>query len=644
MNNLRIPANRLAVCVFIVALIAASVLVSLSLSVAQSAHVEAARFVPIGNWSPTTLLPQPLAAWNAFVHNGAIYTIGGRNSSDQPTKTTYYAKIQSNGELGAWTSTQPLPVALYLHSVSVDDTYVYVVGGWSGSQTESTIWRAPFDANGGLGAWTNVGSYPVNIDLHGSVIANGHLYVLGGWNGLQPLNNVYYAETAAGGIGQWQVANPLPVPLYRLAATVYKDVIYVTGGYDNNQTARNSVYYAKINADGSLGAWQAATAMPRALYYHRMVVHDGQLVVLGGKDDGAEYANVFTATINSDGTIGSWSTQPSLPQSIYRFGAATAQLHDSELIYVVGGVNGATILNTVYRSDVPPAPTPTPTLPPVFLNVQLQNEPVHWVAPGEEIKYTIRYENNTNESVTDVTVENLIPENSELVSDSLRPIGTVIAAGNANIVSWSLNEVDAGDSGQVSFTVRRMLPTPVSSVPRALSIGLSGPTSVDKGETIRYRLTVTNEVPIELKNIVVTNELPYGAQYVANSGGELVDGNIVQWTLASMPADTPGPPRIPSTATFEYEVTAPHTIVNSNFRVVADAPSGSGPGPVGLGRNMVVTKVGNTAPEGPGDGVIIINDGATISWQYNGQVSQDTSNEVRNPELRKFTYMPLVKR
>ncbi|MEZ4659542.1 MAG: hypothetical protein R2911_18435 [Caldilineaceae bacterium] len=603
------------------ALIAATVLVSLSLSVAQSANAGAARLVPIAQWTTTTALPQPLGAWNAIVHNNAIYMIGGRNSADQPTKATYYANIQSTGELGAWVSMQPLPVALYLHSVSADESNVYVVGGWSGRNTESTVWRAPFNANGGLGAWTNVGAYPVNIDLHGSVIANGRLYVIGGWNGLQALNNVYYAETAAGGIGQWQAANPLPTPLYRLAVTVYNNVIYVSGGYDNNQTTRSSVYYARINADGSLSGWQATTPMPRPLYYHRLVVHDGQLVVLGGKDDTAEYSGVYAATINGDGTIGGWSTEPSLPQPLHRFGAVSARLHDSELIYVMGGVAGASVLSTVYHSAVPPAPTPTPTLPPVFLNVSLDNAPAHWVAPGEEIKYTIRYENNTNEGVSNVTLENGIPENTELVDNSLQPIGTVVAASGTSAVSWTLNNVGAGDSGQVSFTVRRLLPTPVSSVPSALSIALSGPTSVRDGETIRYRLTVTNEVPIELKNIVVTNELPYGADYVANSGGELVDGNIVQWTLSSMPADAPGPPRIPSTATFEYAVTAPHTLVNSHFRVVADPPSGSGPGPVGLGRNMLVTKVGNTDPEGPGDGIIIINEGATISWQYNDQVS-----------------------
>ena len=629
-----------------VALIAATVLVSLSLSIAQSANLQTASFVPIAQWSPTTLLPQPLAAWNAVVHDDTIYMIGGRDGAEQPINATYYAKIQPNGELGSWVSTQPLPVNLYLHSVSADENYVYVVGGWSGSETERTVWRAPFDPNGGLGNWFDVGKYPVSVDLHGSVIANNRLYVIGGWNGLQPLNNVYFAETAAGGLGEFQAANPLPAPLYRLAVTVVNDVIYATGGYDNNRNTYNTVYYARINADGSLSAWQATTPMPNALYYHRLVVHDGQLVVLGGKNDSTEFSTVYSAPINGDGTIGNWVTQSSLPQPIYRFGAVSAELHGSEFIYVLGGVNGASILKTVYHSDVPPAPTPTPTLPSVSLDIQIKNNPVHWIAPGEEIEYTIRYENNNDERVSSVTVENVIPENTELVNDSLQPQGTVNSSGDAGSVIWTFDEVDSGDGGELSYKVRRALPTPTpaTTVKKPMSIGLSGPTVVDEDETIRYHLTVTSEVPIELTGLVVTNELPYGAEYVPDSGGQLVNGNVVQWTLSSLPADIPGPPRIPSTATFEYKVKAPHTIVNSNYRVVADPPSGSGPGPVGLGRDMVITKVGETDPEGPGDGMVIINEGATISWEYASIVSKTSANEVRNPGLQKFTYLPVVKR
>lgn len=644
MSNLRVHPNRLFICIFIVALVAATVLTGLSLSTVRSAHLTSATLVPIRKWAPTTLLPQPVAAWNAIVHNDAIYMIGGRNSADQPTNATYFARIQPNGDLGTWAATQPLPMNLYLHSVSTDANHVYVVGGWSGSQTENTVWRAPFNANGGLGAWTNVGAYPVSLDLHGSVIANNRLYVLGGWNGLQPLSNVYYAETAAGGLGEWQAANSLPATLYRHAVTVHNNVIYVTGGYDNNRNTYNSVFYATINADGSLGAWQSTTPIPTALYYHRVVVHDGQLVILGGKNDSTEFSSVYAAPINGDGTIGSWTVQPALPQPIYRFAAVSVKLYDSEYIHVLGGVNGATVLNTVYHSDVPPAPTPTPTLPSVSLNVRIENRPSHWIAPGEEIEYTIRYENNSSEQVSNVTVENVIPENTELINDSLEPDGTVSSSGGAGTVLWSFNEVDAGDSGEVTYKVRRVLPTPVSSVPRALNIGLSGPTSVDEGDSILYRLTVTNEVPIELTGIVVTNELPYGADYIEGSGGQLVDGQIVRWTLGSLAADSPGPPRVPSTATFEYQVKAPHTIVNSNYRVVADAPSGSGPGPVGLGREMVITQVGDTNPEGPGDGVIIVNDGAVVSWEYDGLRSQTKSNEVRNPGLQNFIYLPVAKR
>jgi uncharacterized repeat protein (TIGR01451 family) len=91
-----------------------------------------------------------------------------------------------------------------------------------------------------------------------------------------------------------------------------------------------------------------------------------------------------------------------------------------------------------------------------------------------------------------------------------------------------------------------------------LSIVADGPETVGPGELITYTLTITNRGVNPAAQVVVTNTLPSGATYVSGSGGTLIPGNVISWTLGTL-AENGG------SAQVQYAVTAVGGIVNKNY-------------------------------------------------------------------------------
>ncbi|MFN8486995.1 MAG: hypothetical protein U0350_05335 [Caldilineaceae bacterium] len=592
--------------------------------------------VNIGGWFPTAPLPQLLASRVAVVKGDILFVIGGKTPSDKPSAEVYTAQLQADGSLNSWGSTTPLPVPVYLHAAAATATHLYVIGGWDASRgdccTRADVWRAPFTSNG-VGTWEKISDYPIALDLHDAAIVNNRLYVIGGWNGKAPLSKVYYAEIQANGLGAWTPALDLPAPLYRLAVTATNGVLYVTGGY--NDTAQATVYYARVNNDGSLASWQQTTKLPEARYYHKVVVQDGKLVVLGGKNDTTEFSSVYAAPLNLDGSVGAWSAQPDLPESLYRFAAVTVNKNSSDYIYVFGGLHNLSYRQNVYHSAVPTAPTPTSTptpgptpTPTPGITLRLDNNPQHWVAPGEEIAYTIAYQNRGVNNAQNVVIASTIPAETELVD------GSIVAGPSANFsitganagdtISWELGNLASTASGTVGYRVRRIAGTN-SSVARAVSIQASGPATVNQGAQIDYQITVTNNVPLTLTNVTVFNALPEGATYIGGADGPPAN-NLVKWTMPSLKPD--------STVTLKLSVSAPRSIINNNYWVTTEE------GASAQGSALVITLVGNTPLPASGDGVSIINAKALLNWSANNQSHQATSNAVFNPSFPVF--LPLV--
>ena len=593
----------------------------------------------ISQWTATTPYPVAFSSQNAVINGDFIYVLGGKTAAggtENPLSSVLRAQIHSDGTLGPWQATAAMPAPRYIHATAADSEHLYVVGGWDGRNIQDTVWRATFLPDGNLGDWISVTRYPTNLTLHKTVIVGGRIYVMGGWTGSQSLHDVRVADLTTDGTGDWRTTKRLPQTLYRMAAAATSDTIYVVGGYTTDGKSA-AVYYAQPQADGQLSQWMSATALPTALDYASAVIHDGRLVVMGGNSNNGPQRAVYAAVIQADGSLGAWSAEPPLPVTLFRFAAAATNHNGADTIYVVGGLHDDLFQAQSYFTGVPqptatptatvrPTPTATP-VPSVDLAVTLQNSPAQWVAPGDEILYTIDYSNHGDQTAADVHIHGRVPSGTELIADSIPATVETTGVAAGSVIDWEVGQLPAGAGGRLTYRVRRAA-APTPPVPLALAIDKVGPATAEAGAPIAYTLTISNLVPVAITNVVVEDELPVGATYVSGGDGP-PEAGVVRWSVGTLAPE--------SSVQLTLVVTANHTIVNHAYRVSGDNDANA------AGLNMVVTTIAGTQPPRNADGVVIANPYVEINWLQEDTRFFARSNAVRNPAGFDL-FLPLVTR
>jgi hypothetical protein len=93
----------------------------------------------VGTWATTTALPQARYAFEAVIFRGRLYVAGGNDATNTPTATVYTAQINSDGTLGAWSTTLPSLVApVAYHQLVTTGGVLYVLGGTSTAAVDPT--------------------------------------------------------------------------------------------------------------------------------------------------------------------------------------------------------------------------------------------------------------------------------------------------------------------------------------------------------------------------------------------------------------------------------------------------------------------------------------------------------------------------
>ncbi|MFQ5613326.1 MAG: proprotein convertase P-domain-containing protein [Anaerolineae bacterium] len=218
-------------------------------------------------------------------------------------------------------------------------------------------------------------------------------------------------------------------------------------------------------------------------------------------------------------------------------------------------------------------------------------------AAGQVLTYTVVAENNGAASLLGVVITDALDSNVTFISASdsgVHSNGVVtwtlsgmivgqritrtIAVTVSNVASGTLLSNTAWFSSSQGVTDVATTTTTVIVQDIVLSISKSGPATANPGEQVTYTLTVTNDGDTEAQNLVVTDTLPAGANYVSGSGGTLV-GNEVRWNISSLAARG-------GTSQHTFAVTASATITNSEYGVRA------GSGQSASGSVPVVTSIG----------------------------------------------------
>jgi hypothetical protein len=289
---------------------------------------------------------------NAVTVNGYVYVIGGSNASNVATDTVYYAKINSDGSLGAWTTGVSLPATRTRHSMITSNGHIYVIGGESGGTPQTTVYYARVNTDGAVGPWrTGLNPLPAARARAQVTAINGYVYVIGGHNGTAMQSTVYYAGISPdGGLGVWveDVSNPLPETRGWGGSVTANGYIYVLGG-DDAGVPSTDVYYAKAEVLTGVGSWQLATSsLPSGRIEAMASVMNGHIYLIGGNNSGYQ-STVYHSKIGLNGAIGTWGTDTDDPLPAAR--GSGMMVTANGYIYAIGGFSGSAATDTVYYAS-----------------------------------------------------------------------------------------------------------------------------------------------------------------------------------------------------------------------------------------------------------------------------------------------------
>jgi hypothetical protein len=262
--------------------------------------------IAAGSWRRVGSLPTPRSGLGAAFDAGKVYLVGGYSDSGT-LDDSYYATVQADGSISGWTrSATPLNTPRSNHALQVfrapsGSRYLVVIAGVGtvGNDTVhfDTVEVAALAPDGSVGVWRTC---PYHLkggrSAPATLIANGYIYVFGGWGDLlveDVFRDVQFAPLREDGCPDpWRTsAQPLNMPLYgataALTAVSGSPFAVVLGGNAGQGNYFNNVQLALLSKDGSVGPWTFDThqfAIPR--WGHVSVVYNSFLYVIGGAQRG----------------------------------------------------------------------------------------------------------------------------------------------------------------------------------------------------------------------------------------------------------------------------------------------------------------------------------------------------------------------
>lgn len=256
--------------------------------------------------------------------------------------------FNANGQqLEPWQYVGTLPSIVDGEYVAISGNHIYGIDHNNGA-----TWYAPLQSNGVSGTWIQT-SAQSTLRISATVVATADtIYSVGGhWTAGTPTTFVQFAKiNTDAALGSWTAASSFNTRRSDPAVTIKDGYIYVAGGWSANFTFLNSVEFAEILSDGSLGSWQTTTSMQTLRPHATIAAINGYLYAFGGGRHGYATSTVERALINPDGSIGTWTYDLSLPESRTNHGLFIL----GNKVYIVGGYDGSNRLLSLVSTTVQP--------------------------------------------------------------------------------------------------------------------------------------------------------------------------------------------------------------------------------------------------------------------------------------------------
>jgi hypothetical protein len=170
-----------------------------------------------------------------------------------------------------------------------------------------------------------------------AAVWNGRLYVVGGYDNVGPIGPVEFAALGGdGSLGAFATSTPLALPRGAVGAAAVNGRLYVAGGNTG------ALDMAPINSDGTLGAWTSdANALSRMPYGQGLVASGNTLFAVGGAHvtgsapnfDTTWFTDVSIGQVNSSSGAVTWAAGPPFTTARTHHGVAVGNGY----LYILGG-------------------------------------------------------------------------------------------------------------------------------------------------------------------------------------------------------------------------------------------------------------------------------------------------------------------
>lgn len=256
-------------------------------------------------------LPEPRRGHSMVAYNGYLYVIGGVDDNGNRESTVLIAKLGANGEPSLWHPTDTNKdnwgywysdsglgggIARSYFSASVYNNRIYVSGGQTNASSggTTTMQYAEIRPNGTLGSWISGETLPGSSGRHGHTthIYNDMIYLIGGNINGTLQNTVYYNRlNVDGSMNEWVQTNSFDTARSTMGGSftaVWGAYIYLAGGctaVNGNghcTSIASDTQLASINADGSLGEWGLMGGLENSRIGYSLLAWQGGLYRLGG--------------------------------------------------------------------------------------------------------------------------------------------------------------------------------------------------------------------------------------------------------------------------------------------------------------------------------------------------------------------------
>lgn len=273
-----------------------------------------------------------------------VVLLGGGNFDFDETGpfAARFSAASLSGSLGSFAALTG-PRRMGFHNSLVVDGNIYVLGGFDDRTSNNRVFvgRPGMTGSDFTMTWTPSVGTTTELRVGGAAIAlgegaNRRIYWVGGATETGVLRSVASYDPAT---DTWGAGPMLPAPRAYISALTYNGRAYVLGGINASNAQVNDVLISTHDAAGSLTGWEVAARIDGAPWSSVAFILESTagapyLFLAGGGSGMSISRNVLRAPIQADGSLGAFvDAGTDMPRGIQR---ASAVVHGNR-VFVLGG-------------------------------------------------------------------------------------------------------------------------------------------------------------------------------------------------------------------------------------------------------------------------------------------------------------------